>query len=178
MAAIPSGVAYKSLTISPKTPLLPPTYSHSGIWLATFMEAEQAHCGESILAKLTGLHPMALNMANKKRKGMTETYMITKLKKYGFQVVHLNAKMKLALLEKGESVKKDHLLLINAQLTPKDNSWLLCFDNTVFHNNEMTPVSFTSGIQVIIHNTWVIYHQRLEALRNNIRCSPSSPYSV
>lgn len=149
--------------------ILPKGYPHSGLWLASHTPMDTGSCGEAILSKLTGRPPSDISWRNNFKRGMSESFMIRELKKAGFHILCLTDKVKERLLKARDTITQHHLVLINARLTSKDNSWLLYYNNVLYHNDEALSAAYITALQFPINKAWVIYHPDLAASINQVK---------
>ena len=117
-----------------------------------------AGCGANALSLITGENPFDISEKNKHKDHYSDEFMIKHLRKNKFKVFTLN-KCNLTNRETNVTyhVRENHIILMSQLFLKKEASWLVSWNDLVFHNFEIAPLDPFSLINCPIISAYVLY---------------------
>lgn len=114
----------------------------------------KAGCGATALGLITGKNPFFFKS---KKSHYSDRFMVKSLRKEGFSVYEVN-KANLSNREEWKySLADNHLILFSSLLKKKEASWMVMFNNNIYHNFERTTASYIDFVNFPIDSMYVIF---------------------
>jgi len=115
-------------------------------------------CGASALALITGHNPFKIAAKNKNRDHYPDKFLINYLRKNGYKVITIN---KCNLTNRETVIKykinSNHILLMSQLFLKKEASWVVSWNDLLFHNFEVSRLDAFGFINCPIVSAYVIY---------------------
>ncbi len=120
-------------------------------------------CGACALATLTGDNPLNIKKKNKNKDHFSDRFIKNYLEKNGFKVIRIKKK---DIINRPitnsfkEQIHDNHVLLTSQQLTKKNASWMIYWNNLVIHNFSIIKQRPFDAINFPILSSYLLYHPK------------------
>ena len=117
-------------------------------------------CGASALGILTGDNPYKIQEANKNRKHYSDRFMLKYLRDRGFEIIPITQKGVNSDDAISYPIKKNHVCLISQLMAKREASWLVYYNNLLYHNFIIGSSELLDFINKPTLTCYIVWHKR------------------
>ena len=130
------------------------TISKCSLTMWDYVKYGSCGCGATALGLITGDNPFHIT---NKRKHFRDRFMVEYLRKRNFSI-HEVTQSNLSNKKKwSHSISDNHLLLFSMLIQKKECTWMVGWNNILYHNFEILKTNYLDFINFPIDSMYVVY---------------------
>lgn len=134
------------------------------LFTSTYTNVINNGCGGNVLSMLTGINPVYIKNSNKENPhDWRDEFMLNFLRRRKFNVIPITRKEVTNCdnftIKEYDGITSKNVLLLSQHLTKKDATWSIIYKEYIFHNFDISRLSYLEFINNPILTAYVIFHK-------------------